>query len=70
MLGRNGTAHVSYFPESRKKLMVEQTQPGARRLRRARWRVFDYEELLKRDKVNLDIFWLRDRSLEESDPLP
>ena len=35
-----------------------------------RWRVFDYEELLKRDKVNLDIFWLRDKSLEESDDLP
>src|SRR5436189_6074435 len=35
-----------------------------------RWRVFDYDELLKRDKVNLDIFWLRDKSLEESDDLP
>jgi type I restriction enzyme M protein len=32
--------------------------------------VFDYEELLKRHKVNLDIFWLRDKSLEESDGLP
>jgi type I restriction enzyme M protein len=35
-----------------------------------RWQVFDYEELLKRDKVNLDIFWLREKSLEESDDLP
>ncbi len=35
-----------------------------------RWRVFDYEDLLKRDKVNLDIFWLRDKSLEDSDDLP
>lgn len=35
-----------------------------------RWRGFDYEELLKRDKVNLDIFWLKDKSLEESDDLP
>jgi type I restriction enzyme M protein len=35
-----------------------------------RWRAFDYEELLKRDKVNLDIFWLKDKSLEESDDLP
>jgi hypothetical protein len=26
--------------------------------------------LLKRDKANLDIFWLRDKSLEESDDLP
>jgi type I restriction enzyme M protein len=35
-----------------------------------RWRVFDYEELVKRDKVNLDLFWLKDKSLEESDDLP
>ena len=35
-----------------------------------RWRAFDYEELVKRDKLNLDIFWLRDKSLEDSDDLP
>lgn len=35
-----------------------------------RWRAFDYEELEKRDKANLDIFWLRDKSLEDSDDLP
>lgn len=35
-----------------------------------RWRAFDYEELLKRDKVNLDITWLKDESLEESANLP
>ena len=35
-----------------------------------RWRAFDYDELIKRDKVNLDIFWLRDESLEDSDNLP
>lgn len=35
-----------------------------------RWRVFDYEELAKRDKANLDIFWLKDKSLEESSDLP
>jgi type I restriction enzyme M protein len=35
-----------------------------------RWRVFEYEELIKRDKVNLDLFWLKDKSLEESDDLP
>ena len=35
-----------------------------------RWRCFDYEELKKRDKLNLDIFWIRDESLEESDNLP
>jgi len=35
-----------------------------------RWRVFDYEELMARDKVNLDISWLRDESLEDTDNLP
>lgn len=35
-----------------------------------RWRCYDYEELIKRDKVSLDIFWLRDKSLEDSDDLP
>ena len=29
-----------------------------------------YEDLLKRDKVNLDIFWLKDESLEDSANLP
>ena len=35
-----------------------------------RWRAFSYDELMARDKVNLDIFWLRDESLEESANLP
>jgi len=35
-----------------------------------RWRAFDYEELINRDKASLDIFWLRDESLEDSDNLP
>lgn len=41
-----------------------------RRKETQRFKSFTYEELLKRDKVNLDIFWLRDESLEESDNLP
>ncbi len=35
-----------------------------------RFKSFAYEELLKRDKVNLDIFWLKDEALEESANLP
>jgi type I restriction enzyme M protein len=35
-----------------------------------RWRSYPYEELLQRDKVSLDIFWLRDESLEDSANLP
>ena len=35
-----------------------------------RFRAFSYNELMKRDKVNLDIFWLKDESLEEAENLP
>ncbi len=35
-----------------------------------RFKCFSYEELLKRDKVNLDIFWLKDEALEDSANLP
>jgi type I restriction enzyme M protein len=35
-----------------------------------RFHVFDYEDLLKRDKLSLDIFWLRDESLEDGENLP
>ena len=35
-----------------------------------RFKSFAYDDLLKRDKVNLDIFWLKDEALEESANLP
>jgi type I restriction enzyme M protein len=35
-----------------------------------RFKGFSYEELTKRDKLNLDIFWLKDESLEDSANLP
>ena len=35
-----------------------------------RWRVYGYEELVARDKASLDIFWLKDESLADSDNLP
>src|SRR6266566_4930752 len=35
-----------------------------------RFKPFAYEDLLKRDKVSLDIFWLKDESLEDSANLP
>ncbi len=46
---------------------------GANRFERVesdRFRSFTYEELTKRDKANLDIFWLKDEALEESANLP
>jgi len=35
-----------------------------------RFKVFTYDEIMKRDKVSLDIFWLKDESLEDSANLP
>lgn len=35
-----------------------------------RWRPYSLEEILQRDKCSLDIFWLRDESLEDSNSLP
>ncbi|MEX1071412.1 MAG: N-6 DNA methylase, partial [Anaerolineales bacterium] len=35
-----------------------------------RWRLYSYNELIARDKANLDITWLRDESLEDSANLP
>ena len=35
-----------------------------------RWRSFTYDELIARDKVDLDLAWLRDESLEDSANLP
>ena len=58
---------------------VECYKPGNRQTRKAtwseknptgRWREYTYEQLLQRDKVNLDIFWLKDESLEDSANLP
>lgn len=55
-------------------------KPGSRQTRRAtwsedknptgRWRDYTYEQLLQRDKVSLDLFWLKDESLEDSANLP
>ncbi len=45
--------------------------PALSRVERAgRWRSFDYEELIARDKTNLDIFWLKDDSLEDTENPP
>jgi type I restriction enzyme M protein len=31
-----------------------------------KWRSYDYQELIERDKTNLDIFWLEDESFKET----
>jgi type I restriction enzyme M protein len=55
-----------YHPENRH----ERTETWSAENPEGRWRVFAYDELVARDKVNLDIFWLRDESLEDSANLP
>jgi type I restriction enzyme M protein len=58
---------------------VECYRPGERQKRKAtwsektpdgRWRPYSYDEIVARDKVSLDLFWLRDESLEDSANLP
>ncbi|MBN2279571.1 MAG: SAM-dependent DNA methyltransferase [Candidatus Marinimicrobia bacterium] len=58
---------------------IDQYKPGNRHKRQetwnadneeGRWRKFTYDEIIARDKTNLDIFWLKDKSLADLDNLP
>jgi type I restriction enzyme M protein len=51
-----------YHPENRH----ERTPSWSEENPDGRWRAYSYDELLQRDKLSLDIFWLRDESLEDS----
>jgi len=55
-----------YHPENMNKRVPTWTEKH----NDGRWRSYDYEDLINRDKTNLDIFWLKDQSLEESENLP
>jgi type I restriction enzyme M protein len=46
------------------------SRPRDERVESERWKAFSYEELVARDKVNLDLIWLRDESLEDAESLP
>jgi len=61
------------------KEFVELYKPGDRPSRAAtwtpetptgRWRKYTHDEILQRDKCSLDIFWLRDDSLDDPNNLP
>ncbi len=58
-------AHLDEFVES-----YQPGKPHSERQESERWRAFPYEELVARDKNNLDITWLRDDSLNGMDNLP
>jgi type I restriction enzyme M protein len=51
---------------------VDAFRPGERHRREEseRFKRFPYDELLQRDKVSLDLTWLRDESLEDLENLP
>ena len=58
-------AHLNEFVES-----YLAGSPRDARTESERWKSFGYDELIVRDKVNLDITWLRDDSLDDLDSLP
>ena len=57
---------LCYHPENRH----ERTETWSPENPDGRWRRFSAEEILKRDKTSLDIFWIKDKSLADLDNLP
>jgi small subunit ribosomal protein S7 len=49
--------------------MLQPAEPS-RQARHRAVQVIPYEELVQRDKASLDISWLRDESLEDSENVP
>mgnify|MGYP005853646447 CR=1 FL=1 len=56
----------AYNPENRHQRKATWSEKNPE----GRWRAYSYEELIARDKASLDVFWLRDESLEDSASLP
>lgn len=57
---------MAFHPENRH----ERTETWSEENPDGRWREFSAEEILKRDKTSLDIFWVKDKSLADLDNLP
>ncbi len=55
-----------YNPENRHK----RNETWSKENQDGRWRKFTYEEIIERDKTNLDIFWIKDKSLADLENLP
>lgn len=55
-----------YNPENRH----ERKETWSKENLDGRWRKFSVDEILKRDKTSLDIFWIKDKSLADLDNLP
>jgi type I restriction enzyme M protein len=55
-----------YNPENR----FERTETWSEENPDGRWRRFSADDIIKRDKTSLDIFWIKDKSLADLDNLP
>lgn len=55
-----------YNPQNR----YERKETYSEKNPEGRWRRFSADDILKRDKTSLDIFWLKDKSLADLDNLP
>jgi type I restriction enzyme M protein len=55
-----------YNPENRHK----RTETWSEENPNGRWKKYSYEEVIARDKTNLDIFWVKDESLADLENLP
>lgn len=54
----------------RKETWSESYMPDNKTGPEGRWRKFDYDDIIARDKTSLDISWLKDNSLADLDNLP
>lgn len=55
-----------YHPENR----YERQETWSEENPDGRWRKFTIDEILQRDKLSLNIFWIKDKSLADLDNLP
>lgn len=69
-LGKNVREFGASNGDSADFAMLDFATMFARRVESERFRAFSVEEILARDKANLDIFWLKDESLGEVESLP
>ena len=58
-------SHLDEFVES-----YRAGRPRGERVESERFKAFTYDELIARDKANLDLIWLKDDSLEDAADLP
>jgi type I restriction enzyme M protein len=66
LVKRNNNNNKCYSPRKesqRKETWSEKNSVG-------RWRKYTYDDIINRDKANMDIFWFKDDNLIDLDNLP